>query len=631
MKPRAMIGWAGIAAAGILALAGCDDTVSSKQAKARPPAATPAPIPEFVREPLPFPEHTVSLASLYDTRPSIDILVDQVQVIFNTAQKEYKSGEFDKAHANYDHAVELILASGFQVDSDPRLSDLFDQIDETLHSYERSAQQEAEEEEKDTGTPAPIDDLADMTLPKGDPRLAAQAEKEMMRVPHDLPLTVNDSVLQYLSYFTTTRGRATVEHGLDRSGRYNDMIRQVLKEEGVPQDLMYLAQAESAFQPTAVSRAGARGLWQFMPFRGEEYDLDRTYYVDERSDPEKATRAAARHMRDLYDMFGDWYLVMAAYNSGPMNVVKAVERTGYADFWELQKRHALPKQTQNYVPIIIALALVAKDPSLYGVHVAPEKPAPVDVIHPAHAIDLRLVADATGADLDDLRELNPEMLRSVTPNDPNFVLNLPAGYGEKFSNVISQVPPDKWTSWRLHTVAQGETMADIARHYHVSVAAIESANHLEAHAVVPAGFMLNVPAAPPTVRLVHYRVVRGDTLEGIAERFDVTVTQLKRWNNIKGASVPRGSRLKIYAGGPPDVSSHSGAKSAAEPAGNAAVRKVSASADDKTGTIEHRVKQGETLYSIAHAYKTSVASIRQLNAFLGERPLQAGDVLTIQR
>jgi membrane-bound lytic murein transglycosylase D len=630
MKPRAK-GWAVIAAAGVLMLAGCDDTVSSKQAKARPPAATPAPVPASVREPLPFPENIPALASLYDTRPAIDKLVDQVQVIFNTAQKEYKSGDFDKAHQKYDQAVELILASGFQVDSDPRLSELFDQIGETLHSYERSAQQEAAEEEAGTGTPAPMDALADMTLPKGDPRLAAQAEKELMRVPHDLPLTVNDSVLQYLSFFSTTRGRATVEHGLDRSGRYNDMIRRVLKEEGVPQDLMYLAQAESAFQPTAVSRAGARGLWQFMPFRGEEYDLDRTYYVDERSDPEKATRAAARHMRDLYDMFGDWYLVMAAYNSGPMNVVKAVERTGYADFWELQKRHALPKQTQNYVPIIIALALVAKDPSLYGVQVAPEKPAPVDVVHPAHAIDLRLVADATGADLDDLRELNPEMLRSVTPNDPTFDLRLPAGYGEKFSNVINQVPEDKWTSWRLHTVAQGETMGDIARHYHVTVPAIESANHLEAHAVVPAGFMLNVPTAPPTVRLVHYRVVRGDTLEGIAGRFDVTVAQLKRWNNIRGASVPRGSRLKIYAGGGPDDAARGGAKSAQQPAGKAAVREVSSSAGDRPTTVEHHVKQGETLYSIAHAYKTSVESIRQLNAFLGERPLKAGDVLTIQR
>jgi LysM repeat protein len=217
-------------------------------------------------------------------------------------------------------------------------------------------------------------------------------------------------------------------------------------------------------------------------------------------------------------------------------------------------------------------------------------------------------------------------------------LNLPAGYGEKFLNVISQVPADKWTSWRLHTVEQGETMADIARHYRVTVAGIESANHLEAHAVVPAGFMLNVPAAPPTVRLVHYRVVRGDTLEGIAERFDVSVSQLKRWNNIRGASVPRGSRLKIYAGGSPDDSERSAvAKSAAHSVGDGnavTVRKVSATAAGaatKPASVEHHVKQGETLYSIAHAYKTSVESIRQANSFLDERPLKAGDVLTIQR
>jgi membrane-bound lytic murein transglycosylase D len=630
MKLRS-IGWMGVAAAGIIFLAGCEDTVSNKQAKARPPAATPAPAPELT-QPLPFPDKPIYTVNLYDTRPAIDILIEKVQASFNAAQAEYKAGEFDKARANYDHAVELMLASGFQVDSDPRLSDLFDQIGETLHSYERNAQQDTEENEEDTAeTPAPIDALADMTLPPGDPRLAAQAEKELMRVPHDLPLTVNDSVLQYLSYFSTTRGRATVEHGLDRSGRYNDMIRRVLKEEGVPQDLMYLAQAESAFQATAVSRAGARGLWQFMPFRGEEYDLDRTYWVDERSNPEKATRAAARHMRDLYDMFGDWYLVMAAYNSGPMNVVKAIERTGYADFWELQKRHALPKQTQNYVPIIIALALVAKDPGLYGVQVAPEKPALMDVLHPSHPIDLHLVADATGADIDDLRQMNPELLRGVTPNDANFELNLPAGSKEKLLNALTQVPEDKWASWRLHTVEQGETLATIARNYRVTVPSIEAANHLEAHAVVPAGFTLNVPAAPPVVRLVHYRVVRGDTLEGIAGRFDVTVSELKRWNNIRGASVPRGSRLKIYAGGAPDNSARPKAKSAQTPSGNAVVENVSTTATEKTGSVQHRVKAGETIYSIAHAYRTSVENLRQSNPFLGERPLQAGDVLRIQR
>jgi len=181
-----------------------------------------------------------------------------VQVSFNAAEKEYKAGEFDKARADYDRAVALIVASGYQSDSDPRLSDLIDQIGETLHSYDVNARQDAGDEEENPSTPAPIDELTDLTLPAGDPRLAAIAEKELMRVQHDLPLTVNSAVLQYLSFFSTPKGRATVAHGLDRSGRYNEMVRRVLKEEGVPQDLMYLAQAESAFQPTAVSNAMIR-------------------------------------------------------------------------------------------------------------------------------------------------------------------------------------------------------------------------------------------------------------------------------------------------------------------------------------------------------------------------------------
>jgi membrane-bound lytic murein transglycosylase D len=629
MKKKAAV-WALVAVATVL-LAGCDDVVSSKQAKARPPAATPARPPDSVREALPFPEKPVYLEPLqYDPRPAIDVLVAKVQASYSDGQKKYKAGNFDKARVDFDRAMDLIVQSGFQADFDPRLSDLIDQLGETLHSYELNAERNAEEEEEPSGPAAPIDALADMTLPKGDPRLAAKVEQELIKVPHDLPLTVNDSVLQYLSFFTTTKGRAVIEHGLGRAGRYNDMIRRVLRQEGVPQDLIYLAQAESAFQPAAVSRAGARGLWQFMPFRGEEYDLDRNYWVDERSDPEKATRAAARHMRDLYDMFGDWYLVMAAYNSGPMNVVKAIERTGYADFWDLQRLHALPKQTQNYVPIIIAMALVAKDPSLYGVQVAPEKPAQIDTIKPGHPIDLHLVADASGADIDDLRALNPELLRGVTPNDPKFELNVPAGTAEKFELNIQQVPADKWTSWRLHSVDEGESLPDIARHYRVTVAAIETANHLPAHATLPVGFLVNVPTAPPVIHLVRYKVQRGDSLEGIAGRFDVTVSQLKKWNNIRGSSVPRGSHLRIYAGGPPEDSApHAKPKSAQSQSTSASVQNVDTHTAGKSEPVEHHVKKGETLYSIARAYGTTVASLRQSNPFLADRGLAAGDVLKV--
>jgi membrane-bound lytic murein transglycosylase D len=626
--------WA-VLLAGTCFLASCDDS-AKKTVQVRPPAATPAPVPDYVRQPLPLPQHPVSFALLApEVRPEVDVLVAKVQATYDAGQNEVKAGHLDKAQADFDAAADLILKSGFPEDFDPRLSKLSDQIGEAVEPGNQSPamaggeDQENAEESETPAEPAPIDELADLTLPAGDPRLALKAEKELIGVRHDLPLTVNDSVLQYMSYFTTTRGRAIVSRGLDRAGRYDDMIRRVLKEEGVPQDLIYLAQAESAFQPQAVSRAGARGIWQFMPYRGEEYDLERTYWVDDRSDPEKSTRAAARHLRDLYGIFGDWYLVMAAYNSGPLNVARAIQRTGYADFWELQKRKALPKQTQNYVPIILALALVAKDPAGYGVQVTPEKPAPFETVSLEHSIGLQLVADATSVDLDDLRLLNPQLLRNTTPNGPGFQLKLPSGSTKNFEENIQQVPEDKWTSWRLHAAGEGETLPDIARHYRVTVASIETANHLQPHANVPSGFLLNVPTPPPTVRLVSYRVKRGDTLDGIAGRFDVTVEQLKHWNHISGEHVSRGTRLRIYAGSQSANVPPAKAKSARNE--NQTLRNVSARQSEKPEALEHRVKPGETLYSIAHEYQTSVTALKQANAFLADRPLEAGDLLSIQR
>jgi membrane-bound lytic murein transglycosylase D len=637
MKHGATTCWA-VAAAAVL-LAGCNETAMN-HAQAHQPA--PAPAPAFVQaqSPKPLPESLpLSSRPVYfsllqpQPRPAIDVLIDRAHANLVAAEASYQAGDLDKARDLFDRAEQLILSSGIPEDADPRISNLLDQIADASQGYEVEADKANQQEEAETpSTPAPIDELNDLTLPPGDPRLALKAEKELFAAPHDLPLTVNDSVLQYLSFFTTTRGRAIVERGLGRAGRYDQMIRRVLREEGVPQDLIYLAQAESAFLPQAVSRAGARGIWQFMPFRGEEYDLTRTYYIDERSDPEKSTRAAAHHLKDLYDMFGDWYLVMAAYNSGPLNVIKAIERTGYADFWELQKRNVLPKQTRNYVPIIIALALVAKAPAMYGVQVSPEKPEPLDHVKPGRAVDLRLVADASGADLDDLHLLNPQLIRNVTPNDPGFELNLPRGSAEKFEENIQQVPEEKWTSWRLHAVAQGESLADIARHYRVTVASIETANHLQARAVIPAGFLLNVPTAPAVVRMTSYRVQRGDTLEGIADRFDVSVAQLKRWNRISGNRVSRGMRLRIYAGGnEPGAASASRTKPKTVATSAASTKPVSSLSHDPSEAVQHRVKPGETLYQIAHAYRTTVAALRQGNPFLSDRPLEAGDLLVIQR
>jgi membrane-bound lytic murein transglycosylase D len=622
-------------AACVLAVAGCNDT-AKKQIAVKAPAPTPVPVAKTLGV-LPLPDASPDTVALRqgDSRPALDLLMERAQAAFDAGQAETAAGQPDKAQADYNRALDLILKSGLPADSDPQLSKLFDQIGDVIHADEgamaTNGDPDAAADTDDAETPsqpAPIDEIADLTLPAGDPRLAAKAEKELISVQHDLPLTVNESVLQYLSFFTTTKGRAIVEHGLERRGQYEPMIRTALREEGVPEDLMYLAQAESAFLPQAVSRAGARGIWQFMPYRATEYDLDRTYWIDERSDPEKATHAAARHMRDLYEMFGDWYLVMAAYNSGPLNVTRAVERTGYADFWELQKRHALPKETQNYVPIIIAMALVGKDPAAYGIHVSAAKPAATEALKPGASIDLHLVADATGTDLDDLHALNPALLRNVTPGDPNFELKVPAGTSQKFEANIQQVPEEKWTSWRLHAVAQGESLSDVARQYHVTMSAIEAANQVDGTVVLPAGFLLSVPAAPAVSKLLHYRVRRGDTLEGIAGRYDVTVDDLRRWNHLRGNSAPRGVSLRIYAGGEPSAPAK--AKSAADttaPAEPAAhVQKVGSSEG-----VTHKVKPGETLYSIARIYGTTVSALRQSNSFLLERSLQAGDVLMIQR
>src|SRR6202167_1376878 len=370
--------------AGACLLAGCNDTIS-RPAQVRAPALTPTPVatPSYATEPLPVPLWADAATDKnFEKRPGIDILVAGVQAVYHGDQAQLQTGHRDKAQEKFGLAADMILKSGFPADYNLALSNLSDEIGEASQPSDLTAtdatgsEQDADEEESQTpAEPAPIEEIADLTLPAGDPRLALKAEKELISVRHDLPLTVNDSVLQFLSFFTTTRGRAIVSRGLDRAGRYDVMIRRVLKEEGVPQDLIYLAQAESAFLPQAVSRAGARGMWQFMSFAGHKYGLQKSWWVDERQDPERATRAAARDLRDLYGQFGDWYLAMAAYNSGAGAVQHAIERTGYADFWELYHRNVLPKETQNYVPIILALTLISKDPARYGSTFQPE-PAP---------------------------------------------------------------------------------------------------------------------------------------------------------------------------------------------------------------------------------------------------------------
>src|SRR6266481_4467000 len=563
MRPNCQTGlYVTIFAALMFAAGGCEDA-AKHGVQAHAPALSPAnaahaQVSANVGELPPRKLSPQWLAGLAPRVPSPkEYLIAQVEAKFASGEQNYKAGHLEAARRDFDDAVDWLLASGYDPYTDPKLSEVFHRVIDTVYTYELQAFRAGDGFQEAPAVPAPIDEVAEMTFPV-DPRLKDRAELAAKNISHDLPLTVNDEVLSFLNFFQTPRGRAIVETGLQRRGRYHEMIVRVLREEGVPQDLIYLAQAESAFQPLALSRAGARGIWQFVQWRGNEYGLKRTWWVDERMDPEKATRAAAQHLRDLYGLFGDWYLAIAAYNCGPGNVQKGVERTGYADFWELYKRNVLPRETKNYVPIILALTLIAKDAAHYGISAEPEQPMETDTVKPGRAIDLRLVAETIDADVATLRTLNPSLLRMATPDDPSFVLHLPKGTAETFSAEIADIPADKWVSWRRHRVESGETLTSIAKKYRVTPGAIAAANDLEAGTGLEAGEKLIIPAARPVEetksRLVRYRVRRGDTLGGIADQFSVTDGDIRRWNGLKGGKVSRGMVLRIYTvGGAPET------------------------------------------------------------------------------
>src|SRR5215475_1707399 len=358
--------------AAVLASCGCQSShhpapvLSGKQST--PPAitlATPAPTAEAhppATKPIPGPA-TRSTASSPSADPVAD-LIAKVEKEYSAGQDAYKAGHLDAARQSFDRAFDLLLGSNLEINSDPRLESEFDRIVDGINSFDMQALEQGDGFTEQKSEPAPIDEANEAAVPV-DANVKAKAEAEIKSTRSDLPLMMTDQVAGYITYFSG-RGRDTLQNALVRSGRYEDMIRRILKEEGVPQDLIYLAQAESGFHPLALSRVGARGIWQFMASRARGYGLHRSLWVDERKDPEKATRAAARHLKDLYQQFGDWYLAMAAYNSGPGTVQGAVKRTGYADFWELYRRNVLPRETRNYVPIIVAVTIMAKNPSQYG-------------------------------------------------------------------------------------------------------------------------------------------------------------------------------------------------------------------------------------------------------------------------
>jgi membrane-bound lytic murein transglycosylase D len=312
-------------------------------------------------------------------------------------------------------------------------------------------------------------------------------------VTSGLPITVNDTVLGYVNYFSN-KGHRTIENGLIHAGKYRDMIDRIFTEEGVPVELIHLAQAESGFMPRALSKAAAAGMWQFVKFRGNEYGLRQTQFTDDRLDPEMATRAAARHLHDLYNEFGDWYLAIAAYNCGPGVIESAVERTGYADFWELHKRRVLPNETANYVPIILAMTLMAKYPKEYGLEGLTPDPALEYATLTLNAnTNLNLIADLTGLPAAELRDLNPSLLTGTAPE--GYHLKVPFGTALQVAQDLEMVPIDKRATWRMYRVQTGETLAVVGKKFGQSASAVAKANDLAGDAQLVEGQKLLIPPA----------------------------------------------------------------------------------------------------------------------------------------
>lgn len=506
------------------------------------PAAAANVVPIIVKsEHLPYltevakESHSVTA---FQPTPS-DLLIQQAEERFQNGRKFYKSGNFEGARTEFDAAIGLMLRASENPTNRILFESRLEEMVDSIHRDDLSGLGAAATQEVPGFDKAPLDDIVTTTFPV-DPRIKDKVQSEVKLTTSALPLVVNDTVLSYINFFNGPRGHKTIEAGMERAGRYQAMVSRILAEEGLPQELIHVAQAESGFLPRAVSRAAATGMWQFVKFRGNEYGLMQTPYSDDRLDPEKATRAAAHHLHDLYNEFGDWYLAIAAYNCGPGAVERAVERTGYADFWELRDRGVLPRETTNYVPIILAMTIMEKNASAYGLdQVVPDAALEYDTIRTVSPTNLALIADLTDTTVSELLQLNPALLRSMAPAD--FDIRVPKGMGQQVTTALDLIPAERRASWRSHRVEEGETLSSVAKLFNVSVSQIASANDLTDD---PApGERLMIPVA------YHEAVAPARTTRSAATRRTAATTSARKTVTRPRTSTTASVRRPLHPAG----------------------------------------------------------------------------------
>jgi membrane-bound lytic murein transglycosylase D len=541
---------------------------------APPPAAQAAPTPP---PPAPTPDPVASL-------------IASAEKHYTAGQRNLADGHLDQARREFDQSVSILLESSSGARADARLRDYFDRLVDRISALEASALAAGDGFSEGPSEPAPIDELLELASTFQTPvqpaaATAAMVRADLARAEHDIPIPLNDRVLGYIELFQG-RLRGHIQSGMDRGAQYLPMIQEVFKKEGLPLDLAYIPLIESAFKPAAESQKRARGVWQFMRATSEERGLETNWFVDERSDPEKSTRAAADYLKWLYKQFGDWHLALASYNGGPGRVQRAVQRSGIEDFWRLSegKRH-LPRETREYVPLILAAMVIAKNPTQYGfTPMATDKPLAYDTVTVTRAVDLRRIAEWTDTPLETIQSLNPELRRWTTPvRAERYDVKVPVGTGARLRDALASAPASDLAALHWYRVKRGESVTTIARKLGVSRGDLAEANGLSAKARVRAGQDLLVPRAPssalvaraesaapartaraaantpeavvarrerpadpPRSNRIVYKVRRGDTLEKIARAFDTTVAAIKSANRLRGSHIVAGERLTIH-------------------------------------------------------------------------------------
>jgi membrane-bound lytic murein transglycosylase D len=527
----------------LLTLTGCPADTSHAAAPGTAPANATAPALQPADPSQTAAQQSAKLLIDAQHAQKVQTLIAKSEASYQSGVANYNNGRLDAARQDFDFAVDTMLSSGMDLKGDPQLSDEFDRLLSAINSLEMIALRQGNGLSP-TLEAAPADSADEVTFAPN-PVLIGKVTAELKTTNSDLPLVINDYVAGWISAFTNKPAlHAHLVSSLERAGKYKDMIQRILREQGVPQDLIYQAITETGFQPQSVNRkSGAAGMWQFM--RSNDY-LHSNGYFDERFDPEKSTVAYAKYMKYLYGQTGDWYLAMAAYDWGLGRVQHVVSRTGYADYWEIYRLGGLPAETKAYIPSTIAAIIMAKNPQQYGLaNVVPDAPVLSDTLTTNYAIDMRLVADLTDATLPEIVALNPALLRLSTPNDMSYDLHIPPGTRDTFLTRLKNIPEEDRTSWRFHVVKDGETLDQIATSLHAHAAEISSFNDLTGPIETGDELVIPIAATSHLTPGERYTMRRHDTLVTVADRFGVSVEQLRAWNHLSSNRVAPGRSLYV--------------------------------------------------------------------------------------